>query len=156
VGCASELRPSSFSLNSQSLVHLAPLLLWYLLGEHLSEPNRVVQLKESDEESSRTHSSMHHSPMVADNCTLKIFLIMVTRYTISIYICFILCTLAKHDGKKGKAKKLLMGKIHKQEKGQKNKNRGERQKNSENQVTLDSIFGASKKHHLSNFVLYLL
>jgi hypothetical protein len=48
-----------------------------------------------------------------------------------------------------------MGKIHKQEKGQK-KNRGERQKNSENQVTLDSIFGASKKHYLSNFVLYML
>jgi hypothetical protein len=48
-----------------------------------------------------------------------------------------------------------MGKIHKQEKGRK-KNRGERQKNSENQVTLDSIFGASKKHYLSNFVLYML
>jgi hypothetical protein len=39
---------------------------------------------------------------------------------------------------------------------EKNKNRGERQKNSENQVTLDSIFGASKKHYLSNFVLYML
>jgi hypothetical protein len=37
-----------------------------------------------------------------------------------------------------------------------NKNRGERQKNSENQVTLDSVFGASKKHYLSNFVLYML
>jgi hypothetical protein len=49
-----------------------------------------------------------------------------------------------------------MGKIHKQEKGQKNKNRGERQKNSENQVTLDSICGASKKHYLSNLVLYML
>jgi hypothetical protein len=49
-----------------------------------------------------------------------------------------------------------MGKIHKQEKGQKTKNRDERQKNSENQVTLDSIFGASKKHYLSNFVLYML
>jgi hypothetical protein len=49
-----------------------------------------------------------------------------------------------------------MGKIHKQEKGRKKKNRGERQKNSENQVTLDSIFGASKKHYLSNFVLYML
>jgi hypothetical protein len=40
--------------------------------------------------------------------------------------------------------------------GEKNKNRSERQKNSENQVTLDSIFGASKKHYLSNFVLYML
>jgi hypothetical protein len=40
--------------------------------------------------------------------------------------------------------------------GEKNKNRGERQKNSENQVTLDSIFGASKKHYLINFVLYML
>jgi hypothetical protein len=49
-----------------------------------------------------------------------------------------------------------MGKIHKQEKEQKTKNRGERQKNSEKQVTLDSIFGASKKHYLSNFVLYML
>jgi hypothetical protein len=49
-----------------------------------------------------------------------------------------------------------MGKIHKQEKGRKNKNMGERQKKSENQVTLDSIFGASKKHYLSNFVLYML
>jgi hypothetical protein len=49
-----------------------------------------------------------------------------------------------------------MGKIHKQERGKQNKNRGERQKNSENQVTLDSIFGASKKHILSNFVLYML
>jgi hypothetical protein len=39
---------------------------------------------------------------------------------------------------------------------EKNKNRGERQKNSENQVTLDSIFGASKKHYLCNFVLYML
>jgi hypothetical protein len=49
-----------------------------------------------------------------------------------------------------------MGKIHKQEKGRKNKNRGERQKNSENQVTLDNIFVASKKHYLSNFVVYML
>jgi hypothetical protein len=40
--------------------------------------------------------------------------------------------------------------------GEKNKNGSERQKNSENQVTLDSIFGASKKHYLSNFVLYML
>jgi hypothetical protein len=40
--------------------------------------------------------------------------------------------------------------------GEKTKNRGERQKKSENQVTLDSIFGASKKHYLSNFVLYML
>jgi hypothetical protein len=38
-----------------------------------------------------------------------------------------------------------------------NKKWGEkRQKNSENQVPLDSIFGASKKHYLSNFVLYML
>jgi hypothetical protein len=50
-----------------------------------------------------------------------------------------------------------MGKIHKQEKGRKkNKNRGERQKNSENQITLNSIFGPSKKHYLSYFVLYML
>jgi hypothetical protein len=51
-----------------------------------------------------------------------------------------------------------MGKIHKQEKGRKNKKMGERQKKSKNQVTLDSIFGASKKHYLSNFVfvLYML
>jgi hypothetical protein len=50
-----------------------------------------------------------------------------------------------------------MGKIHKQEKGQKKTKIGAKdKKTSENQVTLDSIFGASKKHYLSNFVLYML
>jgi hypothetical protein len=29
-------------------------------------------------------------------------------------------------------------------------------KTVKNKVTLDSIFGASKKHYLSNFVLYML
>jgi hypothetical protein len=48
------------------------------------------------------------------------------------------------------------GRFINKKRGEKNKNRGERQKNSENQVTLDSIFGASKKHYLSNFVLYML
>jgi hypothetical protein len=41
-------------------------------------------------------------------------------------------------------------------KRQKNKNGGKRHKNSENQVTLNSIFGPSKKHYLSNFVLNML
>jgi hypothetical protein len=49
-----------------------------------------------------------------------------------------------------------MGKIHKQEMVEKNKNKGERQKICENQVSLDSIFGASKKLYLSNFILYML
>jgi hypothetical protein len=49
-----------------------------------------------------------------------------------------------------------MGKIHKQERGEKTKIGAKDKKNSENQVTLDSIFGASKKHYLSNFVLYML
>jgi hypothetical protein len=42
--------------------------------------------------------------------------------------------------------------------GEKNKNTGEfsRQKNGENQVTLNSIFGPSKEHYLSYFVLYAL
>jgi hypothetical protein len=48
------------------------------------------------------------------------------------------------------------GRFMNKKREEKNKNRGERQKNSENQVTLDSIFGASKKHYLSNFVLYML
>jgi hypothetical protein len=48
------------------------------------------------------------------------------------------------------------GRFINKKRGEKNKNRGERQKNSENQVTLDSIFRASKKHYLSNFVLYML
>jgi hypothetical protein len=48
------------------------------------------------------------------------------------------------------------GRFINKKRAEKNKNRGERQKNSENQVTLDSIFGASKKHYLSNFVLYML
>jgi hypothetical protein len=48
------------------------------------------------------------------------------------------------------------GRFINKKRGEINKNRGERQKNSENQVTLDSIFGASKKHYLSNFVLYML
>jgi hypothetical protein len=48
------------------------------------------------------------------------------------------------------------GRFINKKRGEKNKNRGERQKNSENQVTLDNIFGASKKHYLSNFVLYML
>jgi hypothetical protein len=48
------------------------------------------------------------------------------------------------------------GRFINKKRGEKNKNRGERQKNSENQVTLDSIFGASKKRYLSNFVLYML
>jgi hypothetical protein len=43
------------------------------------------------------------------------------------------------------------GRFINKKRGEKNKNRGERQKNSENQVTLDGIFGASKKHYLSNF-----
>jgi hypothetical protein len=51
---------------------------------------------------------------------------------------------------------LQWGRFINKKRGEKNKNRGERQKNSENQVTLDSIFGASKKHYLSNFVLYML
>jgi hypothetical protein len=37
------------------------------------------------------------------------------------------------------------GRFINKKRGEKNKNGGERQKNSENQVTLDSIFGASKK-----------
>jgi hypothetical protein len=48
------------------------------------------------------------------------------------------------------------GRFINKKRGEKNKNRGERQKNIENQVTLDSIFGPSKKHYLSNFVLYML
>jgi hypothetical protein len=48
------------------------------------------------------------------------------------------------------------GRFINKKRGEKNKNRGERQKNSENQATLDRIFGASKKHYLSNFVLYML
>jgi hypothetical protein len=48
------------------------------------------------------------------------------------------------------------GRFINKKRGEKNKNRVERQKNSKNQVTLDSIFGASKKHYLSNFVLYML
>jgi hypothetical protein len=48
------------------------------------------------------------------------------------------------------------GRFINKKRGKKNKNRGEKTKNSENQVTLDSIFGASKKHYLSNFVLYML
>jgi hypothetical protein len=48
------------------------------------------------------------------------------------------------------------GRFINKKRGEKTKNRGKRQKNSENQVTLDSIFGASKKHYLSNFVLYML
>jgi hypothetical protein len=48
------------------------------------------------------------------------------------------------------------GRFINKKRGEKNKNRGERQKTSENQVTLDSIFRASKKHYLSYFVLYML
>jgi hypothetical protein len=49
-----------------------------------------------------------------------------------------------------------MGRFINKKRGEKNKNRGERQKNSKNQVTLDSIFGASKKYYLTNFDLYML
>jgi hypothetical protein len=48
------------------------------------------------------------------------------------------------------------GRFINKKRGEKTTNWGERQKNSENQVTLDSIFGTSKKHYLSNFVLYML
>jgi hypothetical protein len=69
---------------------------------------------------------------------------------------------AKRQSNCGKCLKRQMlisaewGRFINNKRGEKNKNRGERQKNSENQVTLDSIFGASKKHYLSNFVLYVL
>jgi hypothetical protein len=60
----------------------------------------------------------------------------------------------KNSRKSGKSEQ--WGRFINKKRGEKNKNRGKRQKNSENQVTLDSIFGASKKHYLSNFVLYML
>jgi hypothetical protein len=41
-------------------------------------------------------------------------------------------------------------------KGENTKNTGKRQKNSENQLSLNSIFGLSKEHYLSYFILYMV